>query len=244
METINIYKKYIKKHKKDIRELEREIRVYLKKIDELLNKEELPKWLEDKVIYTDIYKENIYEKDGREKKIYTVVRVKKSNWEILKVWLYINVGCLEISPNWKSFAFKFEKDNWKDVIIKDGKELWKYEWVWDIKYSPNSESFAYKVRKNYEEYAIIKDWIELWECAFVFCDFKYSPNSKSFAYTIKKDDWNYAIIKDWKELWEYSIIWSFKYSEDSKNILLKVTENWETIKKTLWNTNLWKLHLK
>jgi len=43
METINIYKKYIKKHKKDIRELEREIRVYLKKIDELLNKEELPK---------------------------------------------------------------------------------------------------------------------------------------------------------------------------------------------------------
>jgi len=151
---------------------------------------------------------------------------------------------MKISPNWKSFAYVAKKDNWKKAIIKDWKELWEYEDISDFQYSPDSKSFAYVVEKDNWKEAMIKDDKELWEYAFVFCDFKYSPNSKSFAYTIKKDDWNYAIIKDWKELWEYSIIWSFKYSEDSKNILLKVTENWETIKKTLWNTNLWKLHLK
>jgi len=149
---------------------------------------------------------------------------------------------ISFSPNSNSFTYEAKKV-WKNLIIKDWKELW--EWMQAV-YSPDWKSFAYvklsewslgnswapisEQELSYKKSIIIKDWKELWEWMQAI----YSSDWKSFAYLAKKD-WKVFVVKDWKELWEwmqaiYSSDWkSFAYvtRKDWKHLIIK---NW----KELW----------
>lgn len=143
---------------------------------------------------------------------------------------YNSIYSLTYSPDWKSFAFKNEKD-WKFSIIKDWIEWKKYDKIEKIKYS-NNWKIAYIASNEWFHY-VIKDWIEIYKSEFYLWNLQYSPNWKSIAFNVKKN-WNWwIIIKDWIEINKYeksyNSAWGNMYSLDWKHYAFSAEKKWKKI---------------